>query len=55
MTKLSTRIADALEHLAEELAELSVATFHNDDRPGHAAANGQPDYARATETGRTDR
>jgi magnesium transporter len=32
------RIADALEHLAEELAELSVAAFHNDDRPGHAAA-----------------
>jgi magnesium transporter len=31
------RIADALEHLAEELAELSIATFHNDDRPGHAA------------------
>ena len=32
------RIADALEHLAEELSGLSVATFHNDDRPGHAAA-----------------
>jgi magnesium transporter len=32
------RIADGLEHLAENLAQLSVATFHNDDRPGHAAA-----------------
>jgi magnesium transporter len=32
------RIADGLEHLAEELSGLSVATFHNDDRPGHAAA-----------------
>ena len=32
------RIADALEHLADELGGLSVATFHNDDRPGHAAA-----------------
>jgi len=32
------RIADGLEHLAEELAGLSVAAFHNDDRPGHAAA-----------------
>jgi magnesium transporter len=32
------RIADGLEHLAEELASLSVAAFHNDERPGHAAA-----------------
>jgi magnesium transporter len=32
------RIADGLEHLAEELAVLSVAAFHNDDRPGHGAA-----------------
>jgi magnesium transporter len=32
------RIADGLEHLAEELTGLSVAAFHNDDRPGHAAA-----------------
>jgi magnesium transporter len=32
------RIADGLEHLAEELGALSVATFHNDERPGHAAA-----------------
>jgi magnesium transporter len=32
------RIADGLEHLAEELAALSVAAFHNDDRPGHGAA-----------------
>jgi magnesium transporter len=32
------RIADGLEHLAEDLAGLSTAAFHNDDRPGHAAA-----------------
>ena len=32
------RIADGLEHLAEELGGLAVAAFHNDDRPGQAAA-----------------
>jgi len=36
------RIADGLEHLAEELAQLSVAAFHSDERPGHVEARANP-------------